>query len=147
MKVILQKDIKNVGKVGDVVNVSTGYARNFLFPRKLAELAVEKSVKAWEHLKQVALQKKKKAQDERKTILTKMSGITLVFKRASSDQEKIFGSVTAHDISLELENKNFSIDRRDILTEPLKVLGQHKVKISMGDGLSSELTVVIEKEV
>jgi large subunit ribosomal protein L9 len=146
MKVILQKDVKNVGKVGDVVNVSTGYARNFLFPRRLAEIAAEKSVKAWQHLKQVAELKKKKANTERKALLDKLVGVTLTFKRASSDKEKIFGSVTAHDISQELESKGFQVDRRDISTEPLRVLGQHKVEVSYGEGLSAELTVVIEKE-
>src|SRR5687768_13485303 len=99
MKVILQQDVKNVGKVGDVVNVKTGYARNFLFPRKLAAIALEKSVKAWEHLKQVAELKKKKAVAERRAILDKLAGVTVTFKRGSSDKEKIFGSVTAHDIS------------------------------------------------
>lgn len=88
----------------------------------------------------------KKAQDERKQLLGKLAGVTLVFKRASSDKEKIFGSVTAHDISMALEAKGYLVDRRDIATEPLKALGQHKVEVSLGEGLSSELTVVIEKE-
>ena len=146
MKVVLQKDVKNVGKVGDVVNVSTGYARNFLFPRNLAAIALEKSVKAWEHLKKVAEMKKKKANLERKAILDKLAGVTLTFKRASSDKEKIFGSVTAHEISTELESKGFSIDRRDIRTEPIKTLGQHKVEVSYGEGLSTEITVVVDRE-
>ena len=61
MKVILNKDVKDVGKTGEVVNVSAGFARNFLFPRKLAEEATEKKAKQWEHLKAVAESKKKKA--------------------------------------------------------------------------------------
>jgi large subunit ribosomal protein L9 len=145
MKVILQKDVKNVGKVGEVVNVATGYARNFLFPRRLATAALEKSVRAWEHLKKVSEMKQKKAVAERKVILDKLSGVTLTFKMASSDKEKIFGSVTAHDISKELEPKGFSIDRRDIQMEPIKVLGQHKVTVSYGEGLSAQLTVVVER--
>lgn len=146
MKIVLQKDVKNVGKVGDIVNVAIGYARNFLFPRKLAVIAIEKNVKAWEHVKQVAAQKKKKALAERKTLLEKISGVTLTFKMASSDKEKIFGSVTAHDISIELEKKGFSVDRRDLQMEPIKILGQHKVKISYGPEMTAEITVVVEKE-
>lgn len=146
MKIILQKDVKNVGKVGDVVNVSTGYARNFLFPRKLAAVAAEKSVKAWDHLKKMAELKKKKALTERKALLDKLAGVTLTFKMASNDKEKIFGSITAHDISGELEKKGFSVDRRDIHTEPIKLLGQHKVEVKYGEDLSTEITIVIEKE-
>lgn len=146
MKVVLQKDVKNVGKVGDVVNVALGYARNFLFPRKLAIIAIEKNVKAWEHLKQIAAQKKKKAQAERKALLDKMAGTTITFKMASSDKEKIFGSVTAHDLSVELEKKGFLVDRRDIQMEPIKALGQHKVTISYGPEMTAEIAVVVEKE-
>jgi large subunit ribosomal protein L9 len=145
MKVILQKDVKNVGKVGDVVNVALGYARNFLFPRKMAILAAEKSVHEWEHLKAVAEAKKKKAQVERKALLDKLSGVALTFKMAAGEKEKIFGSVTAHDVSKELEVKGFLVDRRDIHFEPIKALGQHKVTVSYGEGLSAELTVVVEK--
>ena len=73
MKVILQKDVKNVGKVGDVVSVAQGYARNFLFPRKLATLADENKVRMWEHLKAVSEVKKKKALAERKALLEKLA--------------------------------------------------------------------------
>ena len=69
MKVILSKDVKDVGKVGDLVNVSEGFARNFLFPRKLAAEATEKRVKEWEHLKRVADAKKKKAVAERQAVI------------------------------------------------------------------------------
>jgi len=146
MKVILQKDVKNVGKVGEVVSVAAGFARNYLLPRNLAAIAEEKSVKAWAHLKQIAERKKKKAHAERKELLQKISAVTLLFKVASSDKEKIFGSITAHDISVALEEKGFSVDRRDIKMEPLRHLGQHKVEIHMGEDLSAEVTVAIERE-
>lgn len=145
MKVILQKDVKNVGKVGDVVTVKEGFARNFLFPKRWAVVAAENSVKAWEHLKKVAELKKKKALAERKALLEKLSGVTLTFKMTAGDKEKIFGAVTSHDISKELEVKGYSVDRRDIKMEPIKMLGQHKVMVSFGEDLSSEVTVVVEK--
>lgn len=147
MKVVLQKDVKNVGKVGDVINVANGYARNFLFPRKLAMEATENRVKEWDHLKKIAEIKKKKAVAERKAMLEKISGLTLTFKRTSGEGDRLFGSVTSIDISDALEEHGHSVDRRDIDTDPIKVLGQHKVTINMGEGLNAELTVVIEKEV
>lgn len=145
MKVVLQKDVKNVGKVGDVVSVKDGYARNFLFPRKLAVEATENRVKQWQHQLKVSEAKKKKAVAERKAILEKLSGLTLTFKMVAGEKEKIFGAVTAHDISKELEAKGFSIDRRDIQMEPIKELGQHKIVVSFGESLTAEVAVAVER--
>lgn len=147
MKVILQKDVKDLGKVGDLVNVSSGYARNFLFPRKLAITATENRETEWNHLKKVAEIKKKKAVATRQEVIKKLQGITLNFKlEAAAESEKLFGSVTTMDISKQLEKSGHSIDRRDIhLEEQIKVLGQHKAFVRMGEGLEAEITVVVEK--
>lgn len=147
MKVILQKDVKDLGKVGDLVNVKEGFARNFLFPRKLALAATEKKVTEWNHLKKVADIKKKKALAGRQELIGKMQGVTLNFKlEAAGDSEKLFGSVTTMDISKQLETNGYSVDRRDIhLEEPIKHLGQHKAHVRMGEGLEAEITIVVEK--
>ena len=145
MKVILQNDVKNVGKVGEIVSVSKGYARNFLFPKRLAVLAAEDKIKAWEHLQKVAEQKKKKIVAARKELLAKVADQTLTFKVTAGEKDKIFGAVTPHDISTELEKKGFEVDRRDIKTEAIKSLGQHMVVINLGEGLEAEVTVVVEK--
>src|SRR5438105_1709053 len=100
MKVILQKDVKDLGKVGDMVNVKEGYARNFLFPRQLTLVATEKKLTEYTHLKKMAEVKKKKALAGRKEVIGKMQGVTLNFKlEAAAESEKIFGSVTTMDIS------------------------------------------------
>lgn len=146
MKVILQKDVKDVGRVGDLVNVSEGFARNFLFPRKLASEATEKRVKEWEHLKRVADAKKKKAVAERQAVLAKITGTTVTFKLAAGDNDKLFGTVTTTDISKELEKSGHSVDRRDIhLEEPIKVLGQHKALVRMGEGLEAKIMIAVER--
>ena len=147
MKVILQKDVKDLGKVGDMVNVKEGFARNFLFPRKLALVATETKVLEWAHLKKMSEIKKKKAMAGRQVVIGKMKGLTLNFKlEAAGESEKLFGSVTTMDISKQLETHGYQIDRRDIhLDEPIKQLGQHKAFVRMGDGLESELTIVVEK--
>ena len=80
MKVILKQDIKDLGKVGELVNVANGYARNFLFPRKLAAEATEKRVKEFEHWQMVAESRQKKAMAERRAMLDKVAGLQLVFK-------------------------------------------------------------------
>jgi large subunit ribosomal protein L9 len=146
MKVILQKDVKNLGKVGELVNVTHGYARNFLFPRRLALEASEQRVKEFAHLKKVAEAKKKKAMAERQELIKKIQGVALVIKASAGETDKLFGAVTNHDISNEMEKHGFSIDRRDIhLEEPIKMLGQHKATIKLGDGLEAEVTVSVER--
>jgi large subunit ribosomal protein L9 len=147
MKVILQKDVKDLGKVGELVNVKEGFARNFLFPRKLAQVATEERVSEWNHLKKVAEIKKKKAMAGRQELINKLQGQTLNFRlEAAGDSEKLFGSVTTMDISKQLEQNGYSVDRRDIhMEEAIKVLGQHKAFVRMGDGLEAELTIVVEK--
>lgn len=147
MKVILQDDVKDLGKVGDLVNVSNGFARNFLFPRKLAMEATEKKVAEWKHLQQVAEAKKKKAQGKRKELIEKLAGVTLTFKVEAGETEKIFGSVTNFDVSNELESQGYMVDKRDItIAESIKVLGQHKATVNLGDGLETEITLVVERK-
>ncbi|QDK36129.1 50S ribosomal protein L9 [Bdellovibrio sp. NC01] len=147
MKVILQKDVKDVGRVGELVNVSEGFARNFLFPRKLAAEATEKRVKEYEHLKRVADAKKKKAIAERQALLAKINNTTVTFKmQAGADSDKLFGTVTTTDISKELQKAGHSVDRRDIhLEEPIKVLGQHKAVVRYAEGLEAKIQISVER--
>lgn len=146
MKVILQKDVKNLGKVGELVNVAAGYARNFLFPRLLASEATEKRMAEFEHNKRVAEAKLKKVRGEREEVVAKLKGVNVVIKATAGEADKLFGSVTNNDISNELEKLGFSIDRRDIhLEEPIRVLGSHKAIVKLGDGLEATVSIVVER--
>jgi large subunit ribosomal protein L9 len=146
MKVILQKDVKNLGKVGELVSVAAGYARNFLFPRRLASEATEKRVHEFEHLKRMAEIKRKKAVAERQAVINKMKGLSVVVKATAGENDKLFGSVTTTDISNELEKLGYSIDRRDIvLEEQIRVLGSHKAVIKLGDGIETEIAISVER--
>ncbi len=146
MKVILQKDVKDVGRAGELVNVSEGFARNFLFPRKLAAEATEKRVKEYEHLKRVAEAKKKKALAERQEMLAKINNATVSFKLAAGENDKLFGTVTTTDISKELQKMGHSVDRRDILLEePIKVLGTHKAVIRYSEGLEAKIQISVDR--
>ncbi len=147
MKVILQKDVKDLGKVGDLVNVSLGFARNLLFPRKLAIEATEKRVNEWNHLKRVAESKKKKALTERQEFLNQIKGKTVTFKLNAGDNDKLFGTVTTSDISKALDKMGYSVDKRDIhLEEPIKVLGTHKATIKYAEGFEAAIQVAVEKQ-
>jgi large subunit ribosomal protein L9 len=146
MKVILQKDVKDVGRVGELVNVSEGFARNFLFPRRLASEATEKRLKEYEHLKRVADTKIKKALAERQALLAKVNNVTVAFKLQAGETDKLFGTVTTTDISKELQKMGFAVDRRDIhLAEPIKILGQHKAVINYGEGLEAKIQISVDR--
>lgn len=146
MKVILKQDVKDLGKVGELVSVASGYARNFLFPRKMAAEATEKRVKEFSHWQRMAESRMKKAVEERRGVLEKIAGLQLVFKLNAGEEDKLFGSVTNKDISDELEKQGYMVDKRDIqLPDAIKVLGQHKAVINMGDSLEQEITVTVER--
>ena len=148
MRVILNKDIKNVGKAGEILTVKDGFARNYLIPRRLAEMASKGRAKYWEHIQQVINAKKAKALAERKETLEKLKGLSLTFYAVSAaGSEKIFGSITTHDISQKLETMGFMIDRRDIhLDEAIKTLGTFRAVIKLGEGLQTEVQIVVERQ-
>ncbi len=147
MKVILNKDVKDLGKVGELVQVKPGFARNFLFPRLLAVEATEKRKKEFEHLKAVAVSNQEKAVGKRKELLAKLEGITVEFSAEASDDEKLFGSISNLDISRKLEEKGYEIDKRDIvLEEPIKLLGQYKALVTFGKDLDTNITVSVARK-
>ena len=129
MKVILQKDVKNLGKVGELVSVAAGYARNFLFPRFLASEATEKRIHEFEHLKRMAEIKKKKAMAERQEVIAKLKGVSVVIKATAGESDKLFGSIT----------------NLDILEEPIRLLGNHKAIVKLGDGIETTVSVSVER--
>ena len=146
MKVILKQNIKDLGKVGDMVTVANGYARNFLFPRKLATEATERKKKEFEHWKRVAQSRREKDLKERKSRLEQIIDCQLVFKLNAGEEDKLFGSITNKHISDELEKQGHRIDKREIsLPEPIKVLGQHKAIVKLGEGLEQEIVVTVER--
>jgi len=147
MKVILNKDIKDLGKIGEMVQVKPGFARNFLFPRRLASEATEKRVKEFKHLQLVAEAKKAKAVEGRKEVLAKIQGTTVKFVVEASDDEKLFGSINTLDISRKLEEAGFAVDKKDVVIEDtIKVLGQHKAQVTFGADLNAEITVAVERK-
>lgn len=147
MKVILSQDVRALGKVGDMVKVADGYARNFLIPRRLAMVATEERVKEFKHLKTVAEAKKKKASAVAKKMADKIAGVTVTIKLAAGENDKLFGSVTNSDIAKELDKAGFPVERRDIhIEEPIKVLGQYRVKVKIATGVEAEVKVNVERE-
>ena len=147
MKVILSQDVPSVGKVGDLVKVADGYARNFLLPRKLAMIATEGREKEFKHLQSIADAKKKKAVGAAKKVAEKLAAHTVTIKTQAGEHDKLFGSVTNADIAVQLVKAGFAIEKRDIhIAEPIKILGQHRVQIKIATGVETEIKVNVERE-
>ena len=145
MKVILLEDVKKLGKKGDLANVADGYARNYLFPRNLAEEATAGGIKQLKQEKAALENKKKKEMGLAQEIAGKLSKATVTLKVKSGDQGKLFGSVTSKDISEALkEQQKIEVDRRKIeLSEPIKSLGAYEVDIKLAPDVEAKLTVKI----
>ena len=144
MKVILQKDVKNLGQVGDVVSVKKGYARHFLLPRKWAMIFTKGRQSEVRHRQTVIESKKKKAIQQRKTLVEKLKDVSLTFEKQIDDKGRLFGSVNAVEISKTLEEQGYSIDKKYIkLPIALKEMGTHKVLLQWNKDLKTHIEVMI----
>lgn len=149
MKVILQEEVKGLGKMGDVVNVAEGFARNYLIPRKLAVEANVKNVKALEHEKRKVEEKARKMRSEAERLSEKLAAMTLTISAKAGEEERLFGSVTTMDIAEALKREGIEIDRKKILLEePIKRLGTHSVGIRIHPDVTARVSVrVVAEEV
>ncbi|MBP7737531.1 MAG: 50S ribosomal protein L9 [Spirochaetes bacterium] len=147
MKVILQKDIPNLGDAGDIKEVSPGYARNFLLPRKLVIVANDSSKKAIDHQKKLVKIKKEKRKKQSEKLAESITGLELQIAVQVGEEGKLFGSVTAMDIAKKLKEKGFEIDKRKIIIEtPIKQEGEYTVKIKLDEGQAPAIKIIVGKE-
>ncbi len=144
MKVFLKEDVKNLGKMGDVVNVSEGYARNFLLPKKFAVEANTKNLKEFEHNKRVIAEKAARIREASKATADKLSALTLKIKAKAGEEDKLFGSVTTMDIAEAFKAEGFEIDKKKIvLAEPIKRLGEYTVEVKVHSELNATVKVQV----
>jgi large subunit ribosomal protein L9 len=143
MHVVLTEDLANVGKSGELVKVKPGFARNYLIPRGLAMAATKDNVARIEHQKKVAEAKASKLLKEAQDLAAKLAEVKLVIARPVGEGDKLYGSVTSRDIEEALGAKGFVVDRRRILTEPLKSLGTHAVPVRLASSVTANLQVEV----
>lgn len=147
MKVILLQDVKKQGKKDQIIDVSDGYARNFLIKNGLAIAATTTSKKALDR----ELDKRKAAEEafieECKEIAEKLKTTEVVIKVKTGEQDKVFGTVSSKQICEELKKKGFNIDKKKIcLTYAIDSLGTHNVKIELHKKVTAELKVTLKKQ-
>jgi large subunit ribosomal protein L9 len=147
MEVILREDVANLGKMGEVVRVRDGYARNYLLPRKLVLVANKKNLKTFEHQKRVVADQRGRVVKQAETLAEKLAALSLVFPVKAGEEGKLFGSVTNIDIEKALKAKGFEVERRKIhLAEPIKALGNYEVAVRLTSDVTAnvKLSVVAE---
>jgi large subunit ribosomal protein L9 len=147
VKVVLTKDVPNVGKAGEVREVSPGYMRNFLVPKQLAVIASTGEIKSLEARRSQIAKSQQKARTEAEILASKLSEVTLTFGVRVGEQNRLYGSITSKDIADELaRTTTITIDRRDIeLPDALKTLGTYSVPVRLGHDVKGNINVTLQE--
>jgi large subunit ribosomal protein L9 len=147
MKVILLDDVAKLGRRGEVRDVSDGYARNFLIPKKLALGASAGNLKNLEHIKQQQDSKALRIKGDAEGLQQRIEALTYEERRQASEEGKLFGSVTSQDLVDFLGTHGIKIERRRIqLDEPIKTLGETTVPIRLHADITAELKISVVRE-
>ena len=161
MNVILKENVSNLGSIGEIVRVSSGYARNFLFPRRLAEIAddkkscfsvrrtiVDKKVAVLEHKKRALKKKLSAIKAEKEEEKNKLEQLALVIRRKAGENGKLFESVTTQDVLEAIEAKGYKLDRKQLeLDQAVKKLGTYKVAVRIMEGISAQINLSVVADV
>lgn len=145
MKVILKQDIKGVGKKGDIINASDGYARNYLFPRKLADEASEGNIAMLKEKKDSEKFKKDNEYQFARDLAKRLTGLSVKFDVKAGENGRLFGSITSKDIAEEIKKQHgFDVDKKKIvLDEPIKAAGVYNIEVKIYPEVSARLKVAV----
>lgn len=147
MEVILKEDIPNLGKMGEIVRVRDGYARNYLLPHGLVLVANKKNLKGFEHQKRVITTQRERVVKQAQGLSEKLAAVSLMIPVKVGEEGKLFGSVTNIDIEKALKAKGFDIERRKIhLKEPIKSVGDYEVPIRLTADVTAPIKVSVVPE-
>ena len=144
MKVILLQDVKGHGKKGELCNVSDGYARNFLFPKKLAVEANNIALNELKNREEAAAHHKSEEIKAAKETAEKLEGKTVIVKAKAGSNGKLFGSVTSKEIASEIKNSlGIEIDRKKMAVADIKNFGEYTAEIKLYTGITAKITVKV----
>ncbi|MCB0405209.1 MAG: 50S ribosomal protein L9 [Bdellovibrionales bacterium] len=147
MKVILRENVEHLGAAGSVVNVKPGYARNYLIPRNFAVPATKNTLAAFEHERRLLDARQAKLRKEAESLKEKLEKTSCSISKKVGEQDKLFGSVTSHDIEQAFKAEGLNVDKKDILLEePIKALGVYTVPIRIVDDVVANTKVWVVRE-
>jgi large subunit ribosomal protein L9 len=144
MEVILREHVENLGRRGDVVKVASGYARNYLLPRKLALLVNEQNRRQIERERKVAEVRELQERQDAEAVATKIAALELVMARRVGEHDTLYGSVTSADIAEALAERQFQVEkRRIVLAEPIKQIGEFEVAVKLHHDVQARVKVKV----
>lgn len=144
MKVILLKDVKALGRKGDVKEVADGYARNYLFPKLLAQPADKANMNSLSHENQLRMIREEKALEKAKSLADELKEKTITLHVKAGEAGRLFGSVTTGDVSEALHTQGYAVDKKKIeLPEPIKKLGSYKAILKLHPSVQAEITLEV----
>lgn len=149
MKVVLLRDVPNLGRAGEVKEVADGYARNYLIPKGLATPATEGLVRHAVETRQAAEQRRARQLTTAQEMAARLQGATVTLRARAGQGERLYGSITAQQIAEAIAQQlGVEVDRRRIeLEAPIRTLGTHSVKVRLGPAIAAQVQVVVEREV
>ena len=146
MKVMLEQDVKGTGKKGDIVNVSDGFARNYLLPRRLASPADASAVNAMNIQKSAAQHRRFQAGVAARDAAKQLEDASVTVSVRVGENGKLFGTVTGKEVAAALlEQKGVEIDKKKVSIEPIRQLGEYTAKISLFEGVSAKVRVIVKE--
>ena len=146
MKVILTTNIKKLGKIGDLVIVKDGFARNYLFPNKMALRNNKKNMSYYENIKDEVLNKEAEKLNEAKKLIKDVSNLKIIFKKEADDKDQLYGSISKKEIIDYLSENNVKIKSDDlIIRQSIKSLGQHEIEINPYVDISEIIKITVNK--
>ncbi|MBI4559066.1 MAG: 50S ribosomal protein L9 [Candidatus Hydrogenedentes bacterium] len=147
MKVILSENVSNLGNMGATVNVSDGYARNYLIPRKLAVQADSGSARQIEHELRLIRRREEKQRAALMEVAKQVEALTVEIKARAGEDDRIFGSITNANVADRLKELGVDVDRKNVaLDDPIKALGIFTVPVRLGSGIEANVKVWVTKE-
>ncbi len=142
MEVILNESIESLGKAGDIVNVSDGYARNYLIPKGIAIVANKKNLVQIEKQRAAILERAAKVRQEYEALAEQLAKLDIEIPVKVGEEEKLYGSVTSMDIARAIEEKGYQVDRKKIvLPEPIKALGEYEIPVKLSPDVTATVKV------
>ena len=147
MQIILQEDIEKLGHRGEVVEVAEGYARNYLLPRKLAIAATTSTLKGLEKIRGSLAKRTANEKAGAQKQADMLAAVTVTLGRKAGENDQLFGSVTAADISEALTSQGYTVDKRKIqLTDPIKLIGEYQVSAKLYSDVVATIKVIVQRE-
>jgi len=146
MKVILTTNIKKLGKIGEIVNVKDGFARNYLFPNNMALRNTKKNSEYYDNIKDNMIEKEKNKLDDAKKLINEIGKLNIIFNKEADDKDQLYGSISKKEILDYLLSNNVKVKSDDlIIRQPIKALGEHEIEINPYIDIAEVFKLIVKK--